>query len=240
MTARRAFAVFLMSIVLLMVACGPAPRGDDPPPRDAAANAALDAPPPDAPPSDAPRVDQASTPDASALPEASAPDAPPTPACEGDCGAHGHAHGDSCHCDEGYVDRMMCCVPAPPCRAPDDLLEENDDPASATVLSGGSATLEDLRICPSDRDVFRVPMTVGQQVTVRATFTHMDGDIDLYLFAPATRDLGHARPLAGSDGTRNNERFTYTAAATGEHLLLVTGHNGSENTYGLTVEVTGP
>jgi hypothetical protein len=134
----------------------------------------------------------------------------------------------------------MCCVPAPPCTAPDDELEDNDDPAGATPVRPEGATYERLRVCPADADVFRVPLERGQQVVVEATFTHAAGDIDVYLFAPNTGDLGHARPLAGSDRTRDNERFMYTAQAAGEHLLLVTGYNGSENTYGLSVRIVTP
>ncbi len=26
------------------------------------------------------------------------------------CGEHGHAHGDTCHCDEGFVDEGGICV----------------------------------------------------------------------------------------------------------------------------------
>jgi hypothetical protein len=123
---------------------------------------------------------------------------------------------------------------------PDDALEENDAPESATAVPATGGSWDGLRVCPADADVFRVPLSMGQRVTVRATFTHARGDIDVYLFAPGTDDLGHSRPLAGSDGTRDNERFTFTARATGEHLLRVTGYNGAENDYSLAVEITGP
>lgn len=225
----------LLSVALLLAACG-ASGGAPQPPADAApvdvtsGTAPDDAPDaPDAPSPDAPSPDVA--------PEAAAPEAA---MCAGDCGPHGHSHGDQCHCDEGYVERERCCVPAPPCTMPDDLLEENDGPTSATEVAATGASWDELRVCPADADVFRVPLTMGQQVTVRATFTHARGDLDMYLFAPRTADLGHATPLAGSDGTRDNERFTYTARATGDHLLLVTGYNGAENAYGLTVEFAGP
>jgi hypothetical protein len=160
--------------------------------------------------------------------------------CDGDCGPHGHAHGDHCHCDDGFVERGGCCVPAPPCSGPDDLLEENDTPATATPVDPMGASWEGLRVCPADHDVFRIPLRVGQTVTVRATFVHAQGDVDLYLFAPGTGDLGHARPLARSDGMGDGERIVYTARVTGGHLLLVTGYNGAENRYGLTVAFSGP
>ncbi len=154
----------------------------------------------------------------------------------GSCGPHGHRHGAECHCNEGYVDRNMCCVPPPPCSAPDDTLEENDDPTSATAVPVEGGTWEALRACPADSDVFRIPLRAGQAVVIRATFTHADGDVDLFLFAPGTADLGHARPVARANGSANNERLAYTARVDGEFLLLVAGYNGAENTYGLSIE----
>lgn len=244
MSRPRSLLTALLLLVTAVAACG-APRGNDgAPTTDAATVAPIDGASLDAPDDAAGAADAPTPPDA---PEVARPDAadaraemPAPPECNGDCGPHGHAHGSECHCDEGYVDRDMCCVPAPSCTAPDDSLEDNDGPSSATPVRDGSATFDGLRVCPADADVFRVPLTMGQQVEVRATFTHAAGDIDVYLFAPGTSDLGHTRPLAGSDRTVDNERFTYTAARTGDHLLLVTGYNGSENTYDLSVRVTGP
>jgi hypothetical protein len=123
---------------------------------------------------------------------------------------------------------------------PDDLLEENDDPSNATEVEPSGSSWEGLRVCPADADVFRIPLTMGQRVTVRATFTHAHGDLDVYLFAPQATDLGHSTPLASSHGARDHERFTYTARASGNHWLLVTGDNGAENTYSLAVEIAGP
>lgn len=188
-------------------------------------------------------TDAPAVPDVSVVPDVpmvtdvpAAQDAATVTCRPGSCGPYGHAHGSECRCDEGYVDRNMCCVPPPPCSAPDDTLEENDDPANATAVPVEGGTWETLRACPADSDVFRIPLRAGQAVVIRATFTHADGDVDLYLYAPNTADLGHATPLARANGSVNNERISYTARADGDFLLLVTGYNGAENTYGLSIE----
>ena len=62
----------------------------------------------------------------------------------------------------------------------------------------------------------------------------------MYLYAPGVTDFGHRTPVAASDGTRDNERLTHTAAAEGDHMLVVLGYNGAENAYDLSVRVEGP
>lgn len=167
-------------------------------------------------------------------------DVPGVTCAPGDCGPNGRSHGDHCDCDEGFVERDGCCVPPPPCSGPDDELEENDSPAEATPVPATGASYESLRHCPADSDMFAIPLARGQRVEVRATFTHARGDIDLYLFRPNTADPGHARPVARSNGSANNERIAYTATEDGAYLLWVTGYNGAENAYGLSVQITTP
>jgi hypothetical protein len=186
-------------------ACAPAA-----PSSDAGDASALDQTPP---PTDA-AADRALT------VEDAAPDVAPT--CV-DCGPNGHAHGDHCHCDPGYIERNQCCVAAPRCSMPDDMLEENDTVATATGTTP-SYSQPSLRVCPVDNE----------------TFSHASGDIDAYLFAPGVTDLAHSRPVGGSDGTADNEAFSFTATAAGDHHLLIVGHNGAENAYGLQLTVSGP
>lgn len=123
---------------------------------------------------------------------------------------------------------------------PDDMLEENDTVEQATPVMPPMYMQNMLRVCPADEDVFRVPLRMGQRVQVNVTFRHAMGDVDAYLFGPGATDLGHSRPVAGSDGTEDNESFSYTAAMSGDHHLLIVGHNGAENTYGLQITVSGP
>lgn len=155
-----------------------------------------------------------------------------------DCGPHGHAHGDHCHCDPGYVEIGGRCVEPPPCRGPDDELEPNDTPEMATPWTG-PVSMRRLYSCIANEDWFRVPLTMGQRVSVRLTFSHEASDIDTYLFAPGA-DPHHDRPVAGSDSVDDDEEFEYTAAVTGEHLLLVYGYDLKEAPYTLSIGVSGP
>jgi hypothetical protein len=161
-------------------------------------------------------------------------------ACANDCSGRGTLHGDHCDCNAGYVARGLCCVAPTPCQGPDDALEDNDTVATATAVSGEALARSGLRVCPADADVFRVPLRVGQRVEVALTFTHARGDLDVYLYAPGVTDFSHARPTAASDGQRDNERLTHTATVAGEHLVLVQGFEGAQNTYDLSLRVTGP
>lgn len=231
-------AWYLVAFALALGACGTSASNPLPPSDAQAADlqaADVSAAPPDAsaPPGD---VSEDRLPASDVARESGAP----SECSAGDCGPHGHSHGDHCHCDDGYVERSMCCVRAPQCSMPDDALEENDDAATATSVENGMAEHMGLRVCPADQDVFRVPARAGQRVRATARFSHAAGDIDMYLFAPGTTDFGHAMPVASSDGTRDNESITYSAARDGELMLVVLGYNGAENRYDLEVNVTTP
>lgn len=160
--------------------------------------------------------------------------------CNNDCSGRGTLHGDHCDCNAGFLARGLCCVAPPPCQGPDDALEDNDAVASATPVTGGSLARAGLRVCPGDADVYRVSLAAGQRLEAALTFTHARGDLDVYLYDPAVTDFSHARPLAASDGQRDNERLTFTATTAGGHVLLVQGFEGAQNTYDLSIRVTGP
>lgn len=177
--------------------------------------------------------------DANLSTDAAVSDAPRTTETGGGdpCGPNGMSHGGHCDCSRGYVERMGRCVPLPMCSAPDDMLEENDTAAMATPVPASGLQRTALRVCPGDMDVFRLQLNAMQQVTVEARFTHQRGDIDVYLFR-ADAELDHDMPLAGSDGTVDNERFMFTAPSAGAYVVVVLGHDGAENTYDLNISTT--
>jgi hypothetical protein len=150
------------------------------------------------------------------------------------CGPHGEQHGDHCHCDPGYVEVGGRCVPPAACARPDDVLEENDTPATASTWTLG-APAETLHLCPSDDDWFALPLTAGQSLHVDVRFAHAEADVDVYLFAPGA-DPAHERPVAGSDSTSDDEHFDFVAEAEGIHLLLVRAHDRREAAYQLAIE----
>ncbi|MBE7451410.1 MAG: hypothetical protein HS111_21685 [Kofleriaceae bacterium] len=101
-----------------------------------------------------------------------------------------------------------------------DAYEANDSRAAARAIAAG--THADLRICAADRDWF----STSTARTVRITFSHAAGDLDL-----AAYDASGAR-VATSQGTGDSEQVTVPAGGTFE----VYGYNGATGGYTLTVQ----
>ncbi len=62
---------------------------------------------------------------------------------EVDCGEHGSAHGDHCHCFQGYMFDGETCV------APDEITEECQD----GVESDSACVCPDTGMCPCEGDI---------------------------------------------------------------------------------------
>jgi hypothetical protein len=101
-----------------------------------------------------------------------------------------------------------------------DAYEANDTLAAARALAPGSYA--DLRICAGDRDVFRS----ATARTVRITFRHADGDLDLFAY-----DTSGAR-VARSEGTGDSEQVAVPAGGAVE----VVGYGGATNRYTLIIQ----
>lgn len=100
-----------------------------------------------------------------------------------------------------------------------DRLEPNDALATARALASG--THGELRICPGDRDLFRLAVAR----TVRVSFRHADGDLDLVAYDAAGNRVGSAT------GTGDVEELAVPAGG----ALEVHGYNGATNVYTLVV-----
>lgn len=167
------------------------------------------------------------------------PDASAQPDDPDGCGAHGTLHAGHCHCDQGYVeDANLTCVPLPACSAPDDSFEPNNLPSQATPWSMQVETAA-LRACPQDVDFYSVPVQSGQAVTATISFSHQDGDLDLYLWAPGL-DPDGSQPTLASESYDDNETITYTAAAAGTVHLAVIPFQGAQAPYTLSLVVAQP
>lgn len=92
----------------------------------------------------------------------------------------------------------------------------------AAALSAGAN--RSARLCASEEDWYRVDAT--RSVTVRISFTHSAGDLDMEAVAADGRVLGT------SDGTTNTESVT----ATGPFFVRVFGYGGAANAYTITVQ----
>ena len=120
---------------------------------------------------------------------------------------------------------------ASPCS--DDPFEDDDEPATATVLAPGA--WPDLAACPDDLDHFGVYLQPGDAITVELDFEHTEGDVDLALYDPLLQ------LAASSTSLSDDESITFVADMTGLWIAevslvddpgLVTG-----NAYDLSIDV---
>jgi hypothetical protein len=88
----------------------------------------------------------------------------------------------------------------------DDVFEDDDDPTSALLLPD-SQDLVGAIACPTDPDWFGVQLFEGELLTIDASFSHAEGNIDL-----ALQDATGA-VLATSNSSTDGEQLTWNAAA---------------------------
>jgi hypothetical protein len=101
-----------------------------------------------------------------------------------------------------------------------DAYEANDSLATARTLAPG--TYGELRVCTGDRDLFRS----ATARTVRITFRHADGDLDLFAY-----DASGAR-VGRSEGTTDSEQVSVPAGGAVE----IVGYAGATNRYTLIIQ----
>lgn len=118
----------------------------------------------------------------------------------------------------------------PSCQAcQDDRLEPNDTLGGATRIL--AERQEPLQICPDNDDWYLVAARAGETFTVRALFTHVEGNLDLTLYALDGRTV-----LARGTGLSDLEQVTHTATAAGEYAVRIYGEGGTANRYALELE----
>ena len=113
---------------------------------------------------------------------------------------------------------------------PDDDFEDNDDCASAVDIDNG--THSDLVIKSTDEDWYHVSVVNGGNLDVTATFSDINGDIDIRLYAADCDTV-----LAFSQTNSNNESFSWTntTGADGDFYLRVYLDTGQRNDYALNI-----
>jgi hypothetical protein len=124
-------------------------------------------------------------------------------------------------------------LPAFTCPA-DDPLEPNNNRETATVLGRGQVRVG--QVCNANDDWFAVALRKGEAVTLDLTLTNGTGDLDLRLYGPTGTGsaLASSLNLAGAA-----EQVTYTATVPGTFFAKVSGWNGAQNRYALTMKATG-
>ena len=114
----------------------------------------------------------------------------------------------------------------------DDSYEDNDSAQEAADLNSNAES--NLYVCDSDEDWFWVSGTEGELLTIDAIFSHVDGDIDLKLYA--TNDWEN--PLSSAVTVSDNETLSYMVETSGSYYLQVfyfSAVNTGSNRYDLSV-----
>ncbi len=115
--------------------------------------------------------------------------------------------------------------------------EPNEDAATAKPVTAGMTVNGE--ICPdgNDLDVFAIPLTAGDELTVTHTFTNAMGNLDMTLFAPGQVVDKGGSGSAFTFGLTDMETLTHTATVTGTYNLLVFNNNEGANRYQLVFTV---
>ena len=122
---------------------------------------------------------------------------------------------------------LLVDVAEPPA-CQDDSLEENDT-ADTAVLIDAETLYENLQVCGSDRDFYRLDVGRNQVVTVETTAPIKNGNIDLTVTGP------DGAVVAVAQTTMDNETLYFSSEEPGEYIVEVVVANGVGNLdYGLT------
>ncbi|MBN2493686.1 MAG: PPC domain-containing protein [Deltaproteobacteria bacterium] len=135
--------------------------------------------------------------------------------------------GTGADCPSGYDCQSGRCVPV---QCDDDFFEDNDDAASAAVVSGDEI---DLQICPRDEDWFQIHVPAGEGLRVTIYFTHADGDLDIEIFDL----LNPSVVIDGSYGIDDSETVVAPAVwGEADYLVRVYGYAAAVNAYDMQVD----
>ncbi|MEM7337946.1 MAG: PPC domain-containing protein [Actinomycetota bacterium] len=116
---------------------------------------------------------------------------------------------------------------------PDDGFEPNEATGNATPIVGNSSV--DAIACPSNGDVYALPLTAGETVELDLLFATGEGDLDLFVFDPTGTGI-----LESSLSPTDNEHITFTAPSSDTFFVLVTGFNGASGPYHLDIAAGVP
>jgi subtilase family serine protease len=112
-----------------------------------------------------------------------------------------------------------------------DRFESNNSMIEAdnnnSILSAG--TYDNLTICPTDKDYYKIYLTTGTDLFINLYFNSSIGDLDLVLYSP-TGTL-----LADSSSETNNEFIHYSILDSGWYFIRVDGLEYDTNAYNLEV-----
>lgn len=125
----------------------------------------------------------------------------------------------------------LVVLPAPLRCPDDDPYEDNDDQASAALLTPEEAAAG--IACGTDEDFYDVVVPGNCDVSAELVFKHAGGDLDLRL-------LDSAGTTLDSSLTVSDYEVVSASVGAGTYTLRVYGFNGAENGYVLRVAVDCP
>ncbi|MCB9530706.1 MAG: pre-peptidase C-terminal domain-containing protein [Myxococcales bacterium] len=119
----------------------------------------------------------------------------------------------------------------------DDGFEDNDTRAAASPL--GAGTFDGFVSCLGDDDFFALTLAAGDELAIRATFSHANGDVDISLLDAS------GRVVASSNSITDNEEIVLDVASSGVYALRVrlyadTGAPGNSYSLDVTIDRAAP
>jgi len=133
--------------------------------------------------------------------------------------------------DPGNVYGIELAETVPPTCDPDDGFEENDDEASAAVITAGNHT--GLNVCEFDADWYSIDLAEGDEITIEVLFIDEAGDIDIEFIDPAGDEVDSGSSM---DDNEVLDPFTVPVGGAGVHLLLVELYS-DDDTVGTTYDM---
>jgi hypothetical protein len=123
------------------------------------------------------------------------------------------------------------------CNCELDRFEANDTPAAARFLNPAVGTYEQLTMCNSNVDYYKIPLLDAQTVRVETRFDDDRGNLDMQLFS-----LDFSTVLDSSETDGDIEEVSFVRVPrNGDYLLRVRGRTDDDrNVYDLTLTVSSP
>jgi hypothetical protein len=116
----------------------------------------------------------------------------------------------------------------------DDVYENNDSCTTARSMSAGNYSNHVVK--SADADWYKIAVPAGKRLKVKASFTHVNGDIDLKLFKTCGGSVFKA-----SHGVTNAEYINVVNnGASTTYYLKVYLYSDTRNTYDMKVTITNP
>jgi hypothetical protein len=106
----------------------------------------------------------------------------------------------------------------------DDAYEDNDNLASATPLPSAASGL---MVCNGDSDYFSFSVLAGRSATVRISFSHAEGDLDMKLYQGGSE-------IDSSTTTNDSESIQLSS---GDYVVRVAGYMSAEASYDIDLSL---